>query len=175
MSDSPPNPDLEQVRETFITQWGVIGNAWGINRTMAQIHALLLVSVRPMNTDQIMEALSISRGNAHNNLKELSTWGLVRGVHIKGDRKEYFEAESDIWKLFCTITRERKKREVDPALEVLATCRDGAESLEGEEAERFRERLEELTDFVGGASKVMDRITAAESSAILSRLLKLLG
>src|SRR3954452_18999341 len=94
---------LQAARDEFITQWGVMGSAWGINRTMAQIHALLITATTPLTTDEIMDDLKISRGNANMNLRELCGWGLIRSVIRKGERKEFFEAEKDVWKMFCTI------------------------------------------------------------------------
>src|SRR6478752_3736949 len=111
--------ELQQTREEFVTQWGAMGSAWGINRTMAQIHALLITSQEPLTTDEVMEELQISRGNAHGNLRELVSWGLVRSVVRKGERKEYFEAEKQVWKMFCIVIRERKRRELRPAMEAL--------------------------------------------------------
>ena len=118
---------LHDVREEFIAQWGVMGTQWGINRTMAQIHALLITSADPLSTDEVMEALTISRGNAHTNLKELVSWGLLRIVTRKGERKEFFEAEKDVWEIFRRIVEQRKRRELDPALLVVALAR--AESV----------------------------------------------
>src|SRR6266853_3826119 len=106
---------LREARDEFVSQWGVIGSAWGINRTMAQIHALLITSLSALSTDDIMEDLKISRGNAHSNLRDLVSWGLVRSVVRKGERKEFFEAEKDVWKMFCIIIRERRRREMRPA------------------------------------------------------------
>jgi DNA-binding transcriptional regulator GbsR (MarR family) len=103
---------LNAARDEFVAQWGAMGSSWGINRTMAQIHALLIITTPPLSTDDIMEELKISRGNAHMNLRELVGWGLVRSVIRKGERKEYFEAEKDVWKMFCIIVRERKRREI---------------------------------------------------------------
>src|SRR3954453_12164213 len=110
-SDSDQNA-LRAARDEFVSQWGAIGSAWGINRTMAQIHALLITTPNPLSTDEIMEDLKISRGNAHGNLRDLVSWGLVRSVVRKGERKEYFEAEKDVWKMFCTVMRERRRREL---------------------------------------------------------------
>ena len=115
MSTKPTNTSTDKAaylaaRDEFIAQWGALGSAWGINRTMAQIHALLMISPQPLSTDDIMEDLQISRGNAHTNLRELTGWGLIRSVIRKGERKEYFEAEKDVWKIFCIVTRERKRR-----------------------------------------------------------------
>src|SRR5438552_5968154 len=128
---------LVSARDEFVTQWGAVSNAWGINRTMAQIHALLITAPRPLSTDEIMEDLKISRGNAHGNLRDLVGWGLVRGVVRKGERKEYFEAEKEVWKMFCIIVRERKRREIRPAINVLKDCIDRAEGLKSTEARAF--------------------------------------
>lgn len=115
---------LRQAREHFIALWGQMAANWGIPRTMAEVHGLLFIINRPMNTDDVMESLGISRGNASMTLRDLEAWGIVSRVHIRGDRKEYFQAEQDVWKLFRTILRERKKREIDPLIEALRACRD---------------------------------------------------
>ena len=112
----------ESARDQFVVQWGSLGTQWGINRTMAQIHALLITAPEPMSTDEVMDKLEISRGNAHTNLKELVSWNLVRILSKKGDRKEYFEAEKDIWTIFITIAKERRRREIDPAIRLLRDC-----------------------------------------------------
>jgi DNA-binding transcriptional regulator GbsR (MarR family) len=115
---------LREARERFVALWGQMASNWGIPRTMAEVHALLFIAGEPMNTDDVMQSLDISRGNASMTLKALQEWGVVSRVHIRGDRKEYFRAEQDIWKLFRTILRERKKREIDPLLEALRACRE---------------------------------------------------
>jgi HTH-type transcriptional regulator, glycine betaine synthesis regulator len=115
---------LREARERFVALWGQMASNWGIPRTMAEVHALLFISDAPLNTDQVMQGLNISRGNASMTLRALQEWGIVSRVHIRGDRKEYFQAEQDVWKLFRTILRERKKREIDPLLEALRACRD---------------------------------------------------
>ena len=158
---------LQVAKDEFITQWGVIGNAWGISRTMAQIHALLMVSPGPLCTDEIMDELQISRGNAHSNLRELVSWGVVKSVIKKGERKEFFESEKDVWKMFCTITRERKRREIDPALKVLIDCVAQTETIEYREAQEFHEQLKELCSFVDMASRVMDQVASSEESKTL--------
>jgi len=158
---------VAEASDDFITQWGVIGNAWGINRTMAQIHALLMVSPEPLSTDDIMEELKISRGNAHSNLRELVSWGVIKSVIKKGERKEYFESEKDVWRMFCTITRERKRREIDPALSVLMDCEERTRELKGEEGQNFHAQIKELSEFVQIAAGAMDKISNAESSRAL--------
>lgn len=167
--------DFELARDEFIGQWGALSSSWGISRTMAQIHALLLVSPKPMYTDEIMEKLQISRGNAHANLKELVSWSLVKSVCVKGDRKEYFEAEKDIWRMFCIITRERKRREIEPALTVLKTCAERTGDLECDACREFNRQMENLADFVVMISSFMDKISTSEQNKALSVALKLLG
>lgn len=172
----PTDPSkLQKVRDDFVTQWGAMGSAWGINRTMAQIHALLIVSPRPLSTDDVMEDLKISRGNANQNLRDLVGWGLVRGVVRKGERKEYFEAEKEVWKMFTIIVRERKRREIEPASEVLERCRLASASLKGTEAEAFQKQIKALGEFVQLASRVMDRVAAGSESKLLPLAMKLLG
>jgi len=167
--------DFRQARDEFISQWGAISSSWGINRTMAQIHALLLVSPKPLCTDQVMEQLQISRGNAHANLKDLVSWGLINSVVIKGDRKEHFEAEKDIWRMFCTITRERKRREIDPALAVLKRCADKTSGSECPACEEFNRQMNNLAEFVESVSSLMDKLSNADQSRAISLALKLLG
>lgn len=124
---------LREARQRFIALWGQMGAKWGIPRTMAEVHALLFVEGRPMNTDEVMEQLKVSRGSASTTLRALVEWSIVHRVHLPGDRKEYYEAEQDVWKMFRTIARERKKREIDPLLEALHECR---EATAGEPAGR---------------------------------------
>ncbi len=170
------NPDhLAQARDEFVAQWGTMGSAWGINRTMAQIHALLMTSDRALTTDEVMDDLKISRGNAHQNLRELVGWGLVRSVIRKGERKEYFEAEKDVWRMFCIVARERKRREIEPALKALRACEEQTRGLRGEKAESFNKQIRALSDFVGQADTILDRISRSEQSSILPLMLKMLG
>lgn len=119
---------LAEAKQQFISSWGAFGTHWGINRTMAQIHALLLVSPDPLSQDDIMEQLNVSRGNANMNIRELIDWGLVDRVIIPGERKEYFSAEKDIWKVATQIVKERKKRELNPMLKLL----EQLENVEGD-------------------------------------------
>jgi len=119
---------LTEAKQQFISSWGAFGTHWGINRTMAQIHALLLISADPMTQDDIMEELNISRGNTNMNIRELINWGLVERVILPGERKEFFSAEKDIWKVMKQIVKERKKRELDPMLKLL----DQLEGVEGD-------------------------------------------
>jgi len=157
-SDVSANLSLDEVRDNFISQWGAFGSHWGINRTMAQIHALLMTGLEALSTDEVMAKLSVSRGNAHTNLKELVSWGLVRIVVKKGDRKEYFDAERDVWKIFTIILRERQRREIDPALDLLRNCQEETKGLEGAEAEAFRNQVKELENFVSFARNLGSKV-----------------
>src|SRR5580698_5964711 len=149
---------LAAARDEFVTQWGTIGNAWGINRTMAQIHALLIITPRALTTDEVMEELKISRGNAHTNLRELVGWGLVRSVVRKGERKEYFEAEKEVWKMFCIIVPERKRREIRPAINVLKDCSERTDGLKSPEARAFTKPTNALCEFMEMADGVLSKV-----------------
>lgn len=165
---------LKQTRDEFVAEWGALGTQWGINRTMAQIHALLMTAAVPPSTDEVMEELQISRGNAHANLKELVAWGLVRVVLRKGERREFFEAEKDVWKIFTTVTRERKRREIDPALGVLRKCAEVSENIDTEEGRAFHEQMKQLEEFVSFASKMADRIAEMKHTFALQMAAKLM-
>lgn len=117
-----PSPALER----FILHWGDMGATWGVNRSVAQIHALLLVSERPLNAEEIAETLGLARSNVSNSLKELTTWDLVRRMPVRGDRRDHFEAEGDVWEMVARIVEMRKAREIDPAKSVLTACLDDA-------------------------------------------------
>lgn len=166
---------LKQARDEFVAQWGALGTQWGINRTMAQMHALLMTAPQPLSTDEVMEELEISRGNAHTNLKELVAWGLVRIVVRKGDRREYFEAEKDVWTIFTIVARERKRREIDPALAVLRKCAENSRNIETPEGRVFFEQMRQLEEFVEFASKMADRISAMKHGFAVQMAAKLLG
>ena len=165
---------LRAARDEFVTQWGTIGSAWGINRTMAQIHALLIITPHALTTDEVMAELQVSRGNAHMNLRELTGWGLVRSVIRKGERKEYFEAEKDVWKMFCIIVRERKRREIRPAINVLKDCIDRADGLKSPEAAAFTKQTKALCEFMEMADGVLSKIVRSEQSSIVPWALKFL-
>ncbi|HEY8965739.1 MAG TPA: MarR family transcriptional regulator [Candidatus Methylacidiphilales bacterium] len=166
---------LAAAREAFVAHWGAMGTAWGINRTMAQIHALLMVSDRPLTTDEVMEALAVSRGNANQNLHELVDWGLIRQVVVKGERKDHYEAEKDVWKIFCTVARVRKRREIEPVLGVLRECEERTRPLKGREAAAFTKQIAALGEFVGLAESIMERVSRSEQSALMPVALKFLG
>ena len=166
---------LAAAREEFVTQWGIMGAQWGINRTMAQIHALLMTSLDVMSTDEVMGALAISRGNAHTNLKDLVGWGLIKIVIKKGERKEFFEAEKDVWEIFRRVARERKRREIDPALETLRNCKTATEEMETSEGKAFYAQMEQLEDFVSFASKMGDRVASMQHGKAIKLAMKFFG
>ena len=165
---------LTAARDEFITQWGTMGSAWGINRTMAQIHALLLVTDRSLSTDEIMDDLKISRGNANMNLRDLAGWGLVRSVIRKGERREYFEAEKVVWKMFCTIVRERKRREIRPAINVLKDCVERTDDLKSMDAVAFTRQTRALCEFMEMADGVLRKVVRSQESSIVPWALKFL-
>jgi DNA-binding transcriptional regulator GbsR (MarR family) len=166
---------LKQARDEFVAQWGAMGSQWGINRTMAQIHALLMTMPEPLDTDAVMEELEISRGNAHTNLKELVAWGLVRIVVRKGERREFFEAEKDVWKIFITVARERKRREIDPALAVLRKCAEDSAEIDTPEGRAFHEQMKQLEEFVAFASTMADRVAGMKHGFALQMAAKVFG
>ena len=172
---------LEEARSRFVQLWGQMGSSWGIPRSMAEVHALLYIVDRPLNADDVMGRLQISRGAASMNLRALVDWGIVYREHLPGDRKEYFRAEQDVWKMFRTILRERKKREIDPLLESLQACRDLTRPTFDRPAgpdpatvEGHQERLDRLIDFVTMVDSISDRFISP-SGAGLKMAAKLLG
>lgn len=117
-----PAPRLPPVTERFVLHWGEMGSRWGVNRTMSQIHALLFVTGRPMNADELCDQLGVARSNVSTSLRELQGWGLVKVVHLLGDRRDHFETTGDVWELLRTIVRGRKQREFDPTIQTLREC-----------------------------------------------------
>ena len=114
---------LTPVMERYILHWGEMGSRWGVNRSVAQTHAFLYLVARPMNAEEIVETLSIARSNVSTSLKELQSWGLVTLTHVMGDRRDHFQAKSDLWDMLLTVVDQRKKREIDPTLTLLRQCK----------------------------------------------------
>ncbi len=139
-------PTLTAVEEKFILHWGEMGTRWGINRTVAQIHALLYLSTDPLNAEEIARTLSVARSNVSTSLRELQGWGIVRVVHVMGDRRDHFESMKDVWEMFRVVLEQRKRREIDPTLEML---RHGVAALEqdSEADSHTKQRLKEMLDF----------------------------
>src|SRR3981189_3474019 len=140
---------LSPIQEKFVLHWGEMGTRWGVNRTVAQIHALLYLSREPLHAELIASLLSVARSNVSNSLRELQGWGIVRVVHVLGDRRDHFESLKDVWEMFEVVSEERKRREIDPTLRVLAEC--VAELKAGPQGDAYtRERLESMLEFLTG-------------------------
>jgi len=138
--------DLSPVEQRFILHWGEMGTRWGINRTVAQVHALLFLSPKPLNAEQIQATLGVARSNISNSLKELQGWGIVRLVHLPGDRRDHFESLKDVWDMFRVVLDERKKRELDPTLAMLRTSIEEAAKDEAT-SEYTEQRLRDMHEF----------------------------
>lgn len=151
--------NYEQALEQFVLLWGEMASAWGINKTMAQIHALLYAEADPLDTDAIMDRLDISRGNANMNLRNLVQWQLVHKVHFKGERKDFYTAEKDVWNIVSIIVRERQQREVAPIRQNLEEVLEVFEeqSNETDEEKAFKERIENFVQFL----EMFERFTDA--------------
>jgi DNA-binding transcriptional regulator GbsR (MarR family) len=162
---------LEQAKEKYIQTWGSLASSWGINKTMAQVHALLLVSTEPLSTEQIMEYLKISRGNVNMNVRALIDWGIVNKEFISGERKEFFSADKDIWELFKQITKERKKREIEPVLKVLDELKNIEDN--SDEAKEFKQVLEDLSSVTTKVNGILEKAIKADEHWLLSNLTKL--
>ena len=137
---------LTPVMEKFVLHWGEMGARWGINRTVAQIHALLYLSAKPLHAEEIAETLGVARSNVSTSLKELQNWGIVRLAHVMGDRRDHFESMKDVWEMFRVILDERKKRETDPTLHLLRDLSEQA-GKKGEDP-YVRDRLAAMRDFM---------------------------
>lgn len=151
--DASHEAHYEEALERYILFWGEMSSTWGVNRTMAQIHALLYISDDPLDTDTIMQRLQISRGNANMNLRSLMNWNLVRKVHQSGSRKDFYYADKDVWQMAAHIIKERERRELRPVRQQLEECRDillegGPDELLSEKDQRFRERIESMMDLM---------------------------
>lgn len=164
---------LTEAKAQFIANWGRFGTNWGINRTMAQIHALLLVSPEALSAEEVMEQLSISRGNANMNLRELIDWGLVQKVLVPGERKEFFSAEKDIWKVARQIIKERKKRELDLMLPVLKELSEVEGDKRDKAVKTFTETINNIRKFSEQADKTLDMMIKADEHWFLGNLVKL--
>ena len=157
---------LSPVAQKFILHWGEMGTRWGINRTVAQIHALLFLSPRPLPAEEIAVTLGIARSNVSNSLHELQNWGIVRVVHVLGDRRDHFESMKDVFDMFRVITHERKKREIDPTLQVLRRCI--AEADRAKSADRYtREQLTDLLQFFELAETAYLQLEKLPTAALL--------
>jgi DNA-binding transcriptional regulator GbsR (MarR family) len=164
--------ELKQAKNKFIQSWGSLGSQWGINKTMAQIHALLMISPEPLSMEEIMEELSISRGNASMNLRSLMDWGIVYKEYKAGERREFFIAEKDLDELAVKIAKERSKREIKPALKVLKEV-SGIESNSAE-TKHFTEQTGKLYDFVLKADNMLEKATEYKDNWLAQLVLKIM-
>ena len=160
--------ELTDVARQFVLHWGEMGTAWGVNRTVAQIHALLFFHGRPLHAEEIAETLGVARSNVSNSLKELQAWNLVRTSHVLGDRRDYFETSHDVWALFTTIVRERKEREFDPTTRLLQQLveQPGFERESPDVLDRVRETLR-FMESLGSWSDEMLRLSPSTLEKVL--------
>ncbi|MFL0089362.1 GbsR/MarR family transcriptional regulator [Tenacibaculum maritimum] len=165
--------NLEDAKLKYIHTWGSLATNWGINKTMAQVHALLLVSTTPLSAENIMEALKISRGNVNMNVRALIDWGIVRKEFIAGERKEFFVADKDIWELFKQITKERKKREIEPVLKILQELQDEVEET-SEEVIKFKKVMRDLSSVTTKVNGILDKVIKADEHWLLSNFTKII-
>ena len=157
---------LTAVQEKFILHWGEMGTRWGINRTVAQVHALLFLSPSPLNAEQLAETLGVARSNISNSIRELQSWGIVKLVHVMGDRRDHFESMKDPWEMFRVVLDERKKREVDPTLAML---REALGELERDKSKDSytAERLTSLQEFFETTSAWYNQVRHWPTAAIV--------
>jgi DNA-binding transcriptional regulator GbsR (MarR family) len=175
-----PQQQLRTSQDLFIRRWGEMGQTWGINRTMGEIHAFLYITAQPQCTDDVMERLNISRGNASMSLRALCDWGIIRRLHKRGERREYFESLTDVWEIFSIIAAERKRREMDPVLETIKQCRRmldeaalGKSDARQESVQLTRERLESMEQFMEVTNKIFQQFIGNAKSG-LTRVAKVL-
>ncbi len=175
-----PQQQLKTVQDLFIRRWGEMGQTWGINRTMGEIHAFLYITAQPQCTDDVMERLNISRGNASMSLRALCDWGIIRRLHKRGERREFFESLSDVWEIFSIIAAERKRREMDPVLETIKQCQKmldesslGKAAAKQEPVQLTRQRLASMEEFMAVTNKIFQQFIGNARSG-LTRVVKVL-
>lgn len=164
--------ELAAAKLKFIEAWGKLGSEWGINRTMAQVHALLLISPDALTTEDIMETLSISRGNANMTLRDLIGWGLIEKQHKAGERKEYFFADKDVWNIARQVAKERKKRELEPVLKVLGELSNVEGDEKDPEYKTFKKSVADINKLAGNVDKTLETMLKAEESWFWGSVLK---
>jgi DNA-binding transcriptional regulator GbsR (MarR family) len=161
--------DLDEAKHKFIQAWGGLGSKWGINKTMAQIHALLFIAPEPMSTEEMMETLQISRGNVNMNVRELMDWGLVQKVYKAGERRDFYVAEKDVWKVAKQVVRERKKREIEPIITLLEEL-EATQNNNTEEYKAFMDSVASLKNFTENVDNSVERMMRADESWFISTL-----
>lgn len=176
----PVQRQLYLAQDTFIRRWGEMGQTWGINRTMAEIHALLYIAGKPQCTDDVMQRLHISRGNASMSLRALCDWGVISRIHLRGERREFFVSVEDVWEIFSIIVTERKRREMDPVLETIKQCRRmldaaniGRKESRQSDVQLTRKRLANMEEFMVVTNRIFQQFISNAKSG-LSRVVRVL-
>ena len=159
---------LNPVAQRFVLHWGEMGSKWGVNRTVAQIHALLYFIGQPMPADEITETLGVARSNVSNSLKELQNWNLIQVVHIMGDRRDHFTTSSDVWQLFKTVVKERKEREFDPTITVLRECLISPDLSKEDKA--CQKRIKDALEFMETLSNWGEQMLKLEPATLLKMM-----
>lgn len=166
--------NLDESRQKFIQSWGTLGSNWGINRAMAQVHALLLIAPDPLTADEIMEQLVISRGSANMNVRALIDWGLVYRESVPGERKEFFRAEKDVYKMARQILKVRKQKELDTAARVIRELKTDKKQVQSREEKEFNDMMYQLDDLVQTLDSLSERALSIDGNFITQMLIKLL-
>ena len=160
---------LTPVQQKFILHWGEMGTRWGINRTVAQIHALLYIFPKPLNAEEIAETLDVARSNVSTSLKELQSWRIVKLVHVLGDRRDHFESLKNVWEMFRIVLDERKRREIDPTIAILGEC--VTEAAKNNDNDKYtEERLHELLNFFETTTSWYLKVSGLPASALVKFL-----
>ena len=165
--------ELAEGKQKFIEAWGKLGSEWGINRTMAQVHALLLISPEALTTEEVMETLNISRGNANMTLRDLIGWGLIEKQHKAGERKEYFFADKDTWNIARQVAKERRKRELDPVLKILAELTQLEGDKKDPEFATFNKSINDINKLAKNVDETLDTMLKAEESWFWGSIFKI--
>lgn len=165
---------LAEKKEQFINAWGALGTEWGINKSVAQIHALLLSSSNPLSTDEIMDQLKISRGNANMSVRQLLDLGIIYKKVIAGDRKEYFIAEKDILKWALKIALFRKQKEIDPVMDILKNIKDETKNDKTAAGKEFHQTIAEIQNFTEQIGQIADKVFNSNRGELLIKLLKII-
>ena len=162
-----------EAKEKFIETWGNLGSQWGVNKSIAQIQALLLIAPAPLSTDEIMEELQLSRGNVNMSIRQLLDWGIIYKKAIAGDRKEYFIAEKNVWKWSMKIGNVRKQRELNPVLDLLREIASEKETGKSAEEMEFAKQIKDLNTFTQQVSKLADKLFLSHQGEMLMKMLKM--
>ncbi|HMJ46668.1 MAG TPA: ArsR family transcriptional regulator [Ferruginibacter sp.] len=165
--------DLEASKQKFIDTWGLLGSEWGINRSVAQVQALLLIATEPMSTDEIMKGLTISRGNANMSLRQLLDYGIIYKKVVPGDRKEYFTAEKDVWKWAVKVAQMRKEKEIDPVMTVLDELKQETKKSQSAEGKEFYKTVSDIQAFTSQLCTLSDKVLNSNRGELLLKILKM--